>query len=185
MKKLWALHGLRTGILVAVLAVAVAGATLAIKAPSAHAAVVPPGGCSYYDTEAYGIWNTNLCANGPFYSSGHKYYTYQASCWVNSAAVSQNVLAWVYFLGCSIQDKSAVTLNWMFKTSPGYTKYNTPATVLVLTSQVYKATTLPTELDIWINGNAGIRQADCNDPCLGTLVVVPPNGSAESIVHVS
>ena len=47
MKKLWAFHGLRTGILVTLVAVAVAGATLAIKAPSApsaHAAGVGGGG---------------------------------------------------------------------------------------------------------------------------------------------
>jgi hypothetical protein len=68
MKKRWALHGLRTGILVALLVVAVAGVTLAIKAPSAHAAIIPPGGgCSYSDpTARYGVWHTQLCVNGPF-----------------------------------------------------------------------------------------------------------------------
>ena len=72
MKKLWARHGLRTGILVAVLAVAIAGTGVvtAINAPTAHAAVVGPGGCTYYDTENWGkIWNTSLCVNGPFYRS--------------------------------------------------------------------------------------------------------------------
>lgn len=180
MKKLWALHGLRTGILVAVLAVAVVGvgAVTAIKAPSAHAAIVGGGGCSYYyDTESYGkIWNTNLCVDGPYYnSSGTKYFTWQASCWVNSDASQQaNGVGWVYNLGCTAQDSTNSILKAMSTRSGTYYNYNTPSVVLSLSTPRYTTTRLPTDLDIWINGYSYLLQIGYG------VFNAPPVGVADS-----
>ena len=182
MKKLWAFHGLRTGILVALLAVAVAGATLAIKAPSApsaHAAGVGGGGgCGWSDyTASYGVWHTELCVNGPYYSSGNEYFTYEASCWVNSAAANQGFLEYQYFLGCTVQDEVGSHLYPMGQIhSPAYLRQYTPATVLSL-AEGERTTKLYTYIDIWINGNSYINE-------IGGDTYAPPNGSAYISVYL-
>jgi hypothetical protein len=151
-----------------------------LSSPAAHAAAVPGhatisaqvthgrysqvggGGCTYYQSGHDTFINTALCVDGPYTnSSGRKYYTWQAYCWMPSATWAQpSYLQFVYYLNCSVEDTNAnfFTNLWAGPKGP-YTINNTPSVVLFITFPWYTAYA-GTTVALWGNGYSYILASD-------------------------
>lgn len=191
--------GLRRATVVALLLGVIAGASVMV-APRAHASQNGGGGCSYYwqndssDGNGLSIWHTNLCVDGPYYnSSGHRYYTWTASCWMTSAQQVQGGLAFGYELSCTVQDSTAPSSNnnptWQTAYSGFYCKtcYNSQ-TILALNFPWYTASYLPTSVSIWPNGMSGVFEADSSDQYgwgTASKIIAPGNADGGSSQWVS
>lgn len=148
------------GLLVAIIGV------VALRAPATRAAVVGPGGCTYYHLHDEGHFHTNLCVYGPYYDSGGKYYTFTGSCWLTSAAPYQKdnnliLFDFLYQLGCAQQDNVQV-YNWV-STHKAFCYTCTPAVPVLLTMSSQRAPAGRT-VQIFTNKYTSISVVDGETP---------------------
>jgi hypothetical protein len=151
--------------IVGALLVAISGVAT-LRAPVTHAAVVGPGGCTYYHLHDEGHFHTNLCVYGPNYDASGKYYTFTGSCWLTSAAAYQKannlaVFDFLYQLGCAQQDNVHV-YNWLY-TYKAFCYTCTPDVPVLLTMSSQRVPAGRT-VQIFTNGYSSISVVDGETP---------------------